>query len=125
MRRFKMILLAFGLFGCAHHPLDCATGFVAWDDCEPGTRGYEIRQSALNRDDRLCQSWGAVPGTDAYVNCRASLAQANAQQRAAIAAAMINHMPAPQPAHAYQVPVNPTFNCTTQYTANQANTVCH
>lgn len=76
--------LAILLCGCANHPLDCATGLVAWDDCLPGTKGYEIRQESLRRvkaaeqaqidhDDQLCRSYGAVPGSDAYVNCRATL----------------------------------------------------
>ena len=72
-------LLALG--GCANHPLDCAIGIIAWDDCLPGTKGYEVRQQSLKNlsearaeksatDDALCQSYGAKPGTDAYINCR-------------------------------------------------------
>lgn len=74
------------LSGCANHPLDCATGLVAWDDCLPGTRGYEIRQQSMAnlsaakaakdiRDDEQCRSYGAAPGSDAYVNCRVQLSQ--------------------------------------------------
>lgn len=72
------------LSGCANHPLDCATGLVAWDDCLPGTKGYTIRQESLKNvaaaeghqatsDDAECQSFGAQPGTDSYVNCRIQL----------------------------------------------------
>ena len=75
-----LILIA----GCANHPLDCATGLIAWDDCIPGTKGYEIRQQSLKNfseakaekdymDDAKCRSFGATPGSDAYVNCRVQL----------------------------------------------------
>jgi hypothetical protein len=69
------------LAGCSNHPLDCATGLIAWDDCLPGTKGYEVRQHSLKNlsaaraektatDDAICQSYGAKPGSDAYVSCR-------------------------------------------------------
>ncbi|TWR79727.1 hypothetical protein FJD37_23020 [Pseudomonas saxonica] len=75
-----LILIA----GCANHPLDCATGLIAWDDCLPGTKGYEIRQQSLKNlseakaekdymDDAKCRSYGATPGSDAYVSCRVQL----------------------------------------------------
>lgn len=75
-----LILIA----GCANHPLDCATGLIAWDDCLPGTKGYEIRQQSLKNlseakaekdymDDAKCRSYGATLGSDVYVNCRVQL----------------------------------------------------
>lgn len=81
MKRMLSAAILLALGGCANHPLDCATGHVAWDDCLPGTRGYEIRQQSLKNlpgakadkaaaDDQACQSYGAKPGTDAYINCR-------------------------------------------------------
>lgn len=83
----KTVMLSFLLIfiaGCANHPLDCATGLIAWDDCLPGTKGYEIRQQSLKNlsdakagkdymDDAKCRSYGAVPGSDAYVSCRVQL----------------------------------------------------
>ena len=71
------------LAGCANHPLDCSMG-MARDDCLPGTNGYANRQESLNnlaaakqlqaaKDDAQCQSYGATPGSDAYVNCRVQL----------------------------------------------------
>jgi hypothetical protein len=73
----SIVLLALG--GCANHPLDCSMG-VALDDCLPGTNGYASRQERSNnltaakelqaaKDDAHCQSYGAAPGSDAYVNC--------------------------------------------------------
>jgi len=68
------------------HPLDCATGFVAWSNCPPGSKGYFLYQNSLASkqgnasqvakdpndaaDDATCKSYSTVPGTDAYVNCR-------------------------------------------------------
>lgn len=83
MKRY-LLLMTLALVGCANHPMDCATGFIAWDDCLPGTKGYEIRQRSLGnlksaveiqnaQDDAKCRSYGAVPGSDAYVNCRVQL----------------------------------------------------
>jgi hypothetical protein len=57
---------------------------VARDDCLPDTKGYANRQENLNnlaaakeqqvaKDDTQCQSYGATPGSDAYVNCRVQL----------------------------------------------------
>jgi hypothetical protein len=124
-RGVAILAVATSLFGCAHHPLDCATGLIAWDDCEPGTKGYEMRQAAANRDDQDCQSWGAKPGTETYVNCRAMLAQANAQRRAAVAAALIATMPKPQPVQPHVMPTSPTVNCTSVQTGTITNTNCH
>ncbi|VVP44021.1 hypothetical protein PS862_05037 [Pseudomonas fluorescens] len=84
------------LAGCANHPLDCSMG-IARDDCPPDTKGYANRQENLNnlaaakelqasKDDAQCQSYGATPGSDAYVNCRVQLdktttdLQANAEK---------------------------------------------
>ncbi|MCX2898998.1 hypothetical protein [Pseudomonas mandelii] len=80
------------LSGCVNHPLDCSMG-VARDDCLPGTNGYANRQEALrslaaakelqsSRDDAQCQSYGAAPGSDAYVNCRVQLDNTNTDLQA-------------------------------------------
>lgn len=112
--------------GCANHPLDCATGLVAWDDCLPGTAGYNIRQrgqanlqlvrqSQEQEDDRLCQSFGAQPGSETYVNCRVQLyqtaaqnSQATAAQRAAALQAWIASQPRQPSALVPYVVPNPT-----------------
>ncbi|UZE14819.1 hypothetical protein [Pseudomonas sp. B21-053] len=81
MKKLLLAVIMLVLVGCANHPLDCAIGLIAWDDCLPGTKGYEVRQQSLKNlsaaeaektatDDAVCQSYGAKPGTDAYVNCR-------------------------------------------------------
>ena len=84
MKPVLLSLMLILIAGCTNHPLDCATGFIAWDDCLPGTKGYEIRQQSLKNlseakaekdymDDAKCRSYGAAPGSDAYVNCRVQL----------------------------------------------------
>ncbi|QAY87199.1 hypothetical protein CUN61_26080 [Pseudomonas arsenicoxydans] len=71
------------LASCANHPGECALG-TPRADCLPGTNGYierqrrihvatEERTSKESADDQMCRSYGAVPGSDAYVNCRAQL----------------------------------------------------
>ena len=47
MKTVIMSFLLIFIAGCANHPVDCATGLIAWDDCLPGTKGYEIRQQSL------------------------------------------------------------------------------
>ena len=74
-----IVLLCLALSGCAAggHPLDCMTGLVAWGDCAVGTKGYLLHQQSLNAasgdDDVKCKSYGAVLGSDAYVQCRIKL----------------------------------------------------
>ena len=112
------------LAGCANHPLDCATGLVAWDDCLPGTKGYEIRQNKLTRDDELCKSYGLEFGTPEYGQCRVSLHnQSEANKQAALNAWIASRQQAPAMTP-YQMPVTKNTNCTTTYNGNQAHTTC-
>lgn len=109
MKAWMAVVTTLMLTGCANHPLDCATGLIAWDDCLPGTKGYAIRQESLrklaatqqqqaNTDDAQCQSYGAKPGTDTYVNCRVQLnritteqqSQQSTQRQQAIQTMMLN-----------------------------------
>jgi hypothetical protein len=85
MKGLIAVFAAVLLSGCAHRPGDCAMG-MALDVCLPGTNGYNNRQAQLNSDhreyefkgaadDQQCQSYGAKPGSDVYVNCRLQLDQ--------------------------------------------------
>jgi hypothetical protein len=85
MKGFMACCAVLLLSGCAHHPGECAMG-TPRDDCLPGTNGYEQRQEQINNavraqrqrdwsDDKQCQSYGAKPGSDAYVNCRVQLSR--------------------------------------------------
>lgn len=134
------------LSGCANHPLDCATGLVAWDDCLPGTRGYEIRQESLKRlaisqqgqattDDQQCRSYGAIPGSDAYVNCRVLLstskvqadAQIKYQQKTLLYEQLKNtsqNQKTVSPALP-QVPIQKSISCTANQIGNTTYTNCH
>lgn len=82
----KFLILSFLLVlvsGCANHPMECALG-TPRSDCLPGTNGYAERQRRIiasaeeisNKEsvnDQKCRSYGAVPGSDAYVSCRVEL----------------------------------------------------
>lgn len=131
------------LSGCANHPLDCSMG-IARDDCLPGTNGYTNKQEALNslaaakelqsaKDDAQCQSYGATPGSDAYVNCRVQLdktatdqlAQAEKEKRQRLVK-MLNsqsqqyQQPTPQP---YVVPKQ--THCTSMAYGQTVSTDCY
>jgi hypothetical protein len=81
-------------------------------------------------DDTQCQSYGAKPGTDPYIQCRVSLSQQHAQtdqarkQRAI--QALQNYQPPqsaqPTPVNTYQLPT--TVNCTSTTFGGTTNTSC-
>lgn len=55
-----------------------------------GCMSSEERLAANNaKDDQQCLSYGAKPGTDAYVNCRTQLESARRQANASVEAGMI------------------------------------
>jgi len=84
MRHWIVLAAALALAGCAGHPLDCATGLVAWDDCKPGTAGYNQRHNAALSDASRCTQYGFTPGTDPYANCMMQLDQQRSQANAAL-----------------------------------------
>jgi hypothetical protein len=92
--------------GWAHHPGECSMGIVH-ADCLPGTAGYnnspEVRAA---NDDAQCQSYGAAPGSQAYIQCRMNIDNQRAQMRAAVAGALAGHMMTPAPAPPSTVNVN-------------------
>ncbi|WP_225607280.1 hypothetical protein [Pseudomonas sp. PDM10] len=131
------------LAGCANHPVDCSIG-ITWDDCLPDTKGYANRQESLNnlaaakelqaaKDDAQCQSYGATPGSDAYVNCRVQLdktatdqlAQAEKERRQRVVQMLKTQsqqyqQPAPQP---YVVPKQ--THCTSMAYGQTVSTDCY
>lgn len=142
MKAWMGAVALLALAGCANHPLDCSMG-VARDDCLPGTNGYANRQANLNtlaaakvqqaaKDDAQCQSYGATPGSDAYVNCRVQLdktatdqlAQSEKEQRQRVMQ-MLNsqsqqYQRAPQP---YVMPKQ--TNCTSMAYGQTVSTNCY
>lgn len=74
-------------------------------------------------DDGTCQSYGARPGTDAYIQCRMSRDQQRQQAKAAfLSAYMANQrqQPAPQPYY-MPVPNNRTVNTNCNTIGTQTN----
>lgn len=140
MKAWIGVIALLALAGCANHTLDCSMG-VARDDCLPGTNGYANRQERLNnlaaakdlqaaKDDAQCQSYGATPGSDAYVNCRVQLdktatdlqAQSEKERRQNIVK-MLNpqsQQPAPQP---YVIPKQ--THCTSTAYGQTVSTNCY
>lgn len=154
MKALAIATVALLMSGCANHPLDCATGLIAWGDCLPGTKGYAIRQESLNdlaaaegqkanSDDAECQSFGAQPGTDTYVSCRIQLkkiasdyqAESAAQkQRAAQAFFMSMQQQNLQSQQTQQTlqnlqqqqpAIQPQINCTSTKFGQTVNTSCN
>jgi len=81
-----------GDLGWAHHPGECGMGI--WHaDCLPGTAGYNNSpQARAANDDAQCQSYGAAPGSQAYIQCRMNLDNQRAAMRSAVAGALVGNM---------------------------------
>ena len=45
-----------------------------------GVSGPALAQDAEAREDGLCRQWGALPGSPAYFECRATLARERGEQ---------------------------------------------
>jgi hypothetical protein len=72
--------------------------------CAPGTAGYrqedegELQAQAAAvaaNDDAQCRSYGATPGSPAYIQCRMNIDNQRAQMRAAVASQLVGHMMTP------------------------------
>jgi hypothetical protein len=98
-------LLCLLLAGCTgEYRSDCLFG-RAWNNCAPGTLGYNQAQQAQAQaqaaaavaanDDAQCRSYGAEPGSPSYIQCRMNLdnqrAQVAASDRAAAIQYLLNH----------------------------------
>jgi hypothetical protein len=117
-----------GLAACAGHPLDCATGLVAWDDCAKGTAGYDRRHKMAETDRQKCADYGFLPGTDSYAKCVMELDQnrnmANdALLRSVVGGIASRTVASPAPVQAPASPVN--IDCTTAVVGTVAYTNCH
>jgi hypothetical protein len=53
----------------------------------------EAQAAAINaNDDAKCQSFGAAPGSQAYIQCRMNLDNQRAAMRQMVAGALVNNM---------------------------------
>jgi len=52
-------------------------------------------QAQQASDDAQCQSYGAAPGSPAYIQCRMNLDNQRSQMRAAVASALVGRMMQP------------------------------
>ena len=118
------------LTGCGTaHPMDCMTGFIAWNDCPAGSAGYERRAQAEGQDDAACRSYGLQPGTDSYAQCRIAFrVHRDDRNQAALNAALANlaHpviVAPPVVYRPYQPP--PPTNCISNMVGNSVYTNCN
>ena len=80
-------------------------------------------QQIAENDDATCQSYGAQPGSSAYMNCRQHIADMRQQ----MVAQAIHNMRV-QPAPVYYAPppqMSMTTNCTTNRIGNTLYTNCN
>jgi hypothetical protein len=71
-----LLLTSILIAGCARQSFNCTSG--AWcNGCVPGTNEYEqmVQRQQEEKthdamDDALCRSYGAQPGSAAYIECR-------------------------------------------------------
>jgi hypothetical protein len=54
-------------------------------------------QAIAANDDGQCQSYGAAPGSPAYIQCRMNIDNQRAQMRTALASQLMGRMMTPQP----------------------------
>lgn len=118
-----LIAIALSQSGCGH-PLDCAMGSTLWDDCSPGTKGYENRARLGENDAAQCSAMGYAPNSREDVLCRINLDNQRGQaQKAVIGSAIASGalFPKPAPVVPYQMPVNRPMNTTCNSFGGQLN----
>ncbi len=115
MRIIAALITFFVVAGCTASGVwppnrpDCVMGIRdGLGPCAPGTLGYrqgdegELQAQATAiaaNDDAQCQSYGAAPGSQSYIQCRMNLDNQRAQMRTAVASQLVGRMmtPPPQP----------------------------
>lgn len=122
--------LALLLSACATgHPMDCVTGFVAWNDCPVGSKGYVRRQALLAQDKEKCAAYGFKEGTDNYATCVMTLDQnrdeSNDRLLAGILASMPKQAPPPPSAPPPVPKLNPGVICNSTQVGGSVVTQCN
>jgi hypothetical protein len=114
LRIIGACVLALTLAACSWDKRpDCVFGIADGSDCAPGTTPYNQAQTQQQQartqaisDDAQCQSYGAAPGSQSYIQCRMNLDNQRAQMRAAVASQLVGRMVAPPAAPPSTVNVN-------------------
>jgi hypothetical protein len=148
MKRFgvsalALIVGALGLTGCEATTRE---RLVNLNDTGRMQTNAERNASESAADDAACRQYGALPGTDAYTNCRLQMAQMRQQRRiaheqavAVMMQGMDAEMAATAQANAAAMQANANAaaaapmpnllagsqHCTTTFFGNQAQTNCH
>jgi hypothetical protein len=108
VRGLIALMLGLSLAGCFQNPAEHAA-------------------QASMADDAQCTSYGAKPGSDAYVQCRMNLDnQRQTNRRAAVGAFLEAQRQnnAKQPS-GYQMPTSRQTNCTSMINGQMINTTCN
>jgi hypothetical protein len=86
----------------------------------------QAAQAAMS-DDAQCSSYGAQPGSEAYVQCRMNLDNQRANNRRAAVGAFLEaqRQNNAQQAPVYQMPTNRQTNCTSVINGQIVNTTCN
>lgn len=101
-------------------------GFLALSGCAQ----YQQEQAELRDagEDNQCQSYGAKPGTDAYIQCRMNLSNQQAANRRAVIGAVLANQAASQP-QPYVLPMPAPApqprTCTSMVNGQMINTTCY
>lgn len=69
-----LMVLGAAVSGCAGHSVDCGLG-LSHTACRPGTAGYKDPSAFAAADDQQCRSFGMLPNTKQYQDCRADLSK--------------------------------------------------
>ena len=102
---------------------------------ERAERAAAARARIAQEDDSTCRSYGAMPGTPAYIQCRTTRdqmhqasADADASRRAAALAALASTPIVVQQPAAVQMPapmIRPPINCTSNAVGGTVMTNCN
>lgn len=102
---------------------------MALASCQTGEPDIAARRAAADKaQDAQCRSFGAKPGSNAYVQCRTTLyaqARDEDQQRRRMAAAYLLNRKGSQPAAPYQMQTFKPTNCTSMRNGVMVNTTCY
>ncbi len=94
-----------------------------------GCAEYQAEQAAqiAASDDAQCASYGARPGTDAYIQCRMNLDNQRQANRRAVVGAYLEaqRQNTYQPTPVYQIPTNRSTSCTSVLNGQIVNTTCN
>lgn len=95
---------------------------LALSGCISPERQAEMKAAADARNDATCRGYGARPGSDAYVNCRLTIDQANEAQSRRASAESGRQL---QAIGQQMMTGQPSVRCTSNTFGTQTTTNCY